>query len=143
MHFSDQHTRIPDRVIVAVPVLPAYTHNPQYVGVLQWCDGPNVQAIKGEAESIMIHIQKKKVNSKEGEVYYFRALKHTLSLLDCTKKNGDAAVLKAFTDLCNHPTILMTIGQPFASELADAEATRAIIDIITESFNHLHEGDQQ
>lgn len=131
-----------DRVICAAAVLPAYKHHPQYVGVLQWCDGPNVEPIPGEAESIAFNIQLKSGNGK-GPVYYFRALKHTLSLLDCTKRNGDAAVLKAFTDLCHHERIQMTMGNPFASELADPEKAQAIVDFITEHFNHLHENNQQ
>lgn len=132
-----------DRVILAVPVLPAYRHRPEYVGVLQWCDGPNVPELPGEARSIGFALEVKSKNGNPSAKYYFRALKHTLSLLDCTKKNGDAAVLSAFTKLCGDEKILNTIGQPFASQLADPESAQTIVDFITEHFNYLHETNQQ
>lgn len=136
---SEQEFKLQDRVILAVPVLPAYRHQPEYVGVLQWCDGPNVLAVPNEAESIAFLLERKLPGGKS-EKYYFRALRHTLSLFDCTKKNGDAAVLKAFTQLCNDRKITTTIGTPFASELADADTSQPIVDFITQHFNHLHEG---
>lgn len=138
MFHAARETQLPSRVITAAPVLPAYRHHAEYVGVLQWCDGPNVQPIPGEAPSIIFTLKTKAANG-HGTEFHFRALKHTLSLLDCTKKNGDAAVLKAFTELCNDQRILKTLGQPFASALVDDKARQGIIDVITDQFNHLHE----
>lgn len=140
---ADPKPAVVDKVICLAPVLPAYGNGkPEYVGVLQWCTGLNVPVMPDEPPSRMFElVARNKGQVRQSHRFYFKAIKHTLSLFDCTKRNGDAAVLAAFEKLCNDNRITMAFDSPFLPLLEDPMFKQRIIDQITEQFNLLHEGE--
>jgi hypothetical protein len=130
-----------DGVIATATVQPLHNGNPEYVGVLQWCSGPNVPVKPGEYESVAFCIVATKSRRVlEHQRFYFRAVKHTLSLRAVHKRHGDKAVLEAFNKLCHNNKIVMAFDTPFFDLMECPEFSVAVVAKITEQFNLLHEG---
>lgn len=108
--------------------------------MLQWCTGPELMCLLGEKPSLVFSLKPTFYSrGQKGIEYYFKIFKHDLSLYDCTKRVGDAAILAAFTALCNDSKVQMAFDTPFAADLANDAARQTLIDTITEQFYHLYQ----
>lgn len=126
-----------DQAIVAVPVIPEYQHHPRYLGVLQWCSGPNMPVRHGEAVSKMFTL-KANIQTGFSTKFHFRILRSTTPPSEFTTEEVASAILKAFKTACANSRIKMVFDEPFKEPLEDELQRQRIISTFRAQFEELY-----